>query len=99
MKKIKEFFKSLWNRIKGKTVLVVTDLKDDVVLILNNKELRALALEAIINSVKSGFKDNEAWDNAFKKFEELLKEAGWELPLNIVETILQLTYTIYKNKK
>lgn len=94
-------FKKVWNYLFGKVKDLLTAVIDFAFTstkdILEDKELIALALDAI----KAAAKDQLTGENAFvaarDKFTTAAKEAGKELKDSTVNYIIELVYNSWKS--
>ncbi len=96
------WLKKLWDWVCGvaKTLLdkIVGQVIDRVRDIVENRELTALALEAVKAAAHEGLTDDKAWVYARDKLVSALKSAGRELGDCAVDTLLQVVYDAWKNR-
>lgn len=93
--------KSLWNWLCG-TVKTILDAVLDAVIkkakdIAADKEISALALNAVKAAAHQGLTGEKAWTAARDKFTTALKSAGRELTNTAIDTTLQLIYAAWKD--
>jgi hypothetical protein len=95
-KKIVSFFRDLASGSKKLVYVVWTSAKKEICDILNDKELQALALEAIRTAAKNKLKGEEAWNFAYAKFKEACVAKGINFGTAVLETVLQNVYLVFK---
>lgn len=77
-------------------ILVARGVKDDVLAVLNDPELQALATAACRSAATKALTGDDAWHMAFGEFKAAARAKGVVLATNIAETLLQTAYTVWK---
>lgn len=94
-------FKKVWNYLFGKVKDLLTAVIDFAFTstkdILEDKELMALALDAIKAAAKDQLTGEKAFTTARDKFVEAAKAAGREIKDSTVNYIIELVYNSWKN--
>lgn len=95
-----DWLKRLWNWLWGKAKALLADVLDEVLEqakeIAEEKDLAALALDAVQAAAAECLKGEEAWTAARDRFVKALKEAGQELTDTAIDTLLQNVYSAWK---
>jgi hypothetical protein len=98
-----KWLKSVWNWIcggvKGLLGVVAKSIIERAKAIAKEKDLVELALVAIAAAAKEGLTGDKAWVKARDEFTKALKESGKELGDCAIDTVLQVTYDAWKNRK
>lgn len=94
--KIVSFFRDIISGSKKLVYVVWTSAKKEICDILNNKELQALALEAIREAARNKLQGEDAWNAAYEQFKEACVEKGLDFGTAVLETILQNVYLVFK---
>jgi hypothetical protein len=95
-KTIKAWFATLFRRSREIFVLIARGVADDVLTVLNDPDLQALAVDACRRAAAEKLAGNDAWGFALDALLSELRERGIQLATNIVETVLQTAYTVWK---
>jgi hypothetical protein len=94
-------FKTMWNYLFGKVKDLLAQVIDFAFTttkdILDDKELMALALDAIKAAAKEQLTGEKAFVAARDKFVNAAKDAGKELKDSTVNYIIELVYNSWKN--
>lgn len=94
------WLKKLWNWVCGvaKTLLdkIVGQVIDRVRDIVKNRELTALALEAVKAAAHEGLTGQKAWVAARDRLTAALKAAGIEVAAVTIDTTIQVVYDAWK---
>lgn len=95
-----DWLKKLWYWIVGKAKALLANVLDEVIEqakdIAENKDLAALALDAVKAAAHEGLKGDKAWVAARDRFTAALKEAGKALSDTAIDTTLQNVYAAWK---
>lgn len=92
--------KSLWNWLTA-AFRTLLDTVLDVVIekakdVAEDKQIAALALDAVKAAAREGLTGDKAWTAARDRFTAALKKAGRELGDCAIDTTLQLIYSAWK---
>ena len=88
---------SLLSTSKQAFYVVLKGVRKEAQDAVNDPALQELALEAVKKAVQAKLKGDAAWEYAFADFAAAVASRGRELAKNLLDSILQLTYTKYKN--
>lgn len=95
------WLKKLWDWLVGAAKRLLDAVLDKVLdrakEVLDQREVAALALEAIKAAAHEGLTGQKAWVAARNKLVVALREAGIELGECAVDTTLQLIYDAWKS--
>lgn len=95
-----DWLKNLWNWLVGKAKALLACVLDEVIEqakeIAEEKELAALALDAVQAAAREGLMGDKAWTVARDRFVKAFKEAGKELTDTAIDTLLQNVYSAWK---
>lgn len=96
-------FKKLWNWLWGgvKSLLdtILDTILEEAKRLTEDKELVALALDAVKAAAREGLTGDKAWTAARDRFTAALKEAGRELGDCAIDTTLQTVYSAWKSTR
>lgn len=91
--------------VKKIVTIVCSSVQSGILFILNNEQNQALAKLAVITAMKAGLKGDKAWAAAWSILQggEIVIADGVtvkadQVATNVKETLLQLVYTLVKNK-
>ena len=95
--------KKIWDWLVGgvKSLLdaILDTILDEAKRLTKDKDLVALALEAVKAAAREGLTGEKAWVAARDRLTTALKEAGRELGDCAIDTTLQVVYNAWKNHK
>lgn len=95
--------KKIWDWLVGgvKSLLdaILDTILDEAKRLTEDKDLVALALEAVKAAAHEGLTGEKAWVAARDRLTTALKEAGRELGDCAIDTTLQVVYNAWKNHK
>lgn len=94
------WLKKLWNWLVGKAKALLASVLDEVIEqakeIAEEKDIAALALDAVKAAAHEGLTGDKAWVAARDRFTAALKKAGRELGDTAIDTTLQNVYAAWK---
>ena len=95
--------KKIWDWLVGgvKSLLdaILDTILDEAKRLTEDKDLVALALEAVKAAAHEGLTGEKAWVAARDRLTTALKEAGRQLGDCAIDTTLQTVYSAWKNHK
>ena len=94
---IKPIITGLAYLIGQKLIAVSKSVKKEVVDLLNDTALKALARAAVVSAARKGLSGDAAWTDAAKEFADALRKRGEDIAENVRDTLLQTEYTSWKN--
>lgn len=96
---LKKFWNWLWGGVKTLLDTILDTILDEAKRLTEDKELVALALDAVKAAAREGLMGDKAWTAARDRFTAALKKAGRELGDCAIDTTLQTVYSAWKNSK
>lgn len=93
---LKKFWDWLWGGVKSLLDAVLDTILEEAKRLTEDKELVALALDAVKAAAREGLTGDKAWTAARDRFTAALKEAGEALSDTAIDTTLQLVYAGWK---
>lgn len=96
---LKKLWDWLWGGVKTLLDTILDTILDEAKRLTEDKELCALALDAVKAAAHEGLTGDKAWTAARDRFTAALKEAGRELGDCTIDTTLQTVYSAWKNTK
>lgn len=95
------WLKQLWSWLAPKVrqlfVLTAAQVAAEVLDILNNETLQQQALAAVKAAAAGGLKGNDAFEDAAAHLRVTLAAEGRELKTNLIDTLIQNAYCVFKN--
>lgn len=96
---LKRIWNWLWGGVKTLLDTILDTILDEAKRLTEDKELVALALDAVKAAAREGLTGDKAWTVARDRFTAALKDAGRELGDCAIDTTLQTVYSAWKNSK
>lgn len=94
---LKKLWDWLWGGVKTLLAAVLDTILEEAKRLTEDKDLVALALDAVKAAACEGLTGDKAWTVARDRFTAALKEAGRELGNCAIDTTLQTVYSAWKN--
>lgn len=95
-----DWLKKVWEWIVGGVKSLLASVLDEVIEqakdIVADKELAALALDAVRAAAHEGLSGDKAWGAARDSLTKALREAGRDLTACAIDTALQNVYSAWK---
>lgn len=96
---LKKLWNWLWGRVKTLLDTILDTILNEAKLLTKDKDLVALALDAVKAAAREGLTGDKAWTAARDRFTAALKDAGRKLGDCAIDTTLQTVYSAWKNSK
>lgn len=94
---LKKLWDWLWGGVKSLLDTVLDTILEEAKRLIEDKDLVALALDAVKAAAREGLTGDKAWTVARDRFTAALKEAGRKLGDCAIDTTLQVVYNAWKN--
>lgn len=96
---LKKLWDWLWGGVKTLLATVLDTILTEAKRLTEDKDLVALALDAVKAAANEGLTGDKAWTFARDRFTAALKEAGRQMGDCAIDTTLQTVYSAWKNSK
>lgn len=94
---LKKLWDWLWGGVKTLLDTILGTILEEAKRLTEDKDLVALALDAVKAAASEGLTGDKAWTVARDRFTAALKEAGRQLGDCAIDTTLQTVYSAWKN--
>jgi len=95
-KTLRRWIAGLLGRARELFIIVAKGVGEDILSLLNDPDLQALAVAACREAAARGLSGDAAWRTAFEAFTASLRQRSITLATNIAETLLQTAYTVWR---
>ena len=93
---LKNLAARVWRAVKPLFKIVAEGVADDILSVVNDPDLQALALEACRSAWRAGLTGDAAWRHAFDALASGLSARGRVIAMDLAETVLQAVYSVWK---